>query len=122
MSDVGVKAMSTYLSREVREGLEAARAAAARRKSRLRLTAGGKTYPVLRIWETGFALDADDAPILRGFVDLFDGSRHIAQCLIVASQDEAGERQFEFKLHVRADATAPRDFEMPDHAPVALLT
>ncbi len=113
--------MSTYLPREVREGLEAARAAERRRKSRLRLTAGGKTYPVLRMWETGFAMDAEEAPALRGFVDLFDGSRHIAQCLIVASQDEAGERSFEFKLHVPADATAPVDFEVPDHAPVVLL-
>ncbi|MFQ6553566.1 hypothetical protein AAD018_014610 [Aestuariibius insulae] len=114
--------MSTYLSKEIREGLEAAQRKSLKQSARLRLMAGSKAYPVIRLWETGFALDLEDAPSLRGFVDLFDGSRHVAQCLVIASQDEGRERHFEFKRRSRVEDEMPLDFERAENAPVALLT
>ena len=82
----------TYLPDDVRAGLEAAQAKKAKRKSRLRVEAGQSYYPVLRLWDDGFAVDLEDAPKLRGLVDIHDGPRHLYR-LIVAC-DEAGERRF----------------------------
>jgi len=113
--------MSEYLPKEVREGLEAARKAELRKKSRLRVNVGGDVFPVLRYWETGFSLDAEEAPRLRGLVDLYDGARHLYQCLIVASEEENGLRIYDFKRSTAAVDSAPLDFHQDEDAPVALL-
>jgi len=113
--------MSEFLPREVREGLEAARKRDLKRKSRLRVQAGDDIYPVLRFWDGGFSLDADTAPHLRGLVDLYDGARHLYQCLIVASSEDAGEMSYEFKRHTAAVDHAPKDFAPETEAPVALI-
>ena len=89
--------MLSYWSKEVREGIEAARKNTQRRKSRLRVQVGEAVFPVLRFWHDGFALDAALTPHLRGLVDVYDGSRHIFQCLIVASVAEGDELVCEFK-------------------------
>ena len=68
--------MSYFLPKEVQEGLEMARMADLKKKSRLRVQVGDEIYPVLRLWHDGFALDAEHAPHLRGLVDLLDGTRH----------------------------------------------
>ena len=82
--------MTTFLPKEVAEGLEAARKQALRKKSRLRVQAGTEIFTLLKYWDSGFSVDLQDAPQLRGLVDLYDGSRHLYQCLIVASEEEAG--------------------------------
>lgn len=114
--------MSEFLPKEVREGLEMARKAALRKKSRLRIRAGEETYPVLRFWSKGFALDADTAPHLRGLVDVYDGTRHLYRALIVASSQEGGELVFEFKRNTAATDKPARDFYVAPDAPVGLLT
>ncbi|MEL6609501.1 MAG: hypothetical protein AAFO58_01690 [Pseudomonadota bacterium] len=111
----------TYMSDEVRAGLDAARAKAAKRKSRLRVETGDSYFPVLRIWEDGFAVDADDAAGLRGLVDVYDGPRHLYQALIVTSAEADGERVFEFKRNTAAADAAPLDFERTTPQPIALL-
>jgi len=113
--------MSTYLPTEVLAGLENARRADKKRKSRLRVEFDGDMYPVVRMWQDGFALDAETAPHLRGLVDLYDGANHLSQCLVVASQEDNGELQFEFKRNTAATNTAPRDFVRPDGAPIAFI-
>ncbi|QDC11106.1 hypothetical protein FHY55_18525 [Oceanicola sp. D3] len=113
--------MSDFLPQSVREGLEAARRDAERRKSRLRVRDGDESYPVLRFWSKGFALAAEPAPNLRGLVDLFEGERHLYQCLIVTSREEAGERIFEFKRNTAAADSAPLDFARAKDAPVGLI-
>ena len=118
-SDAGVFEMS-FLPKEVREGLDQARKTKQRKKSRMRVKSGDQTVTILRYWDAGFALDADDAPHLRGLVDVFDGARHLSQCLIVASEENSGEMVFEFK---RATPHADRpaaDYEVLD-GPVALI-
>ena len=83
--------MTTYLPREVREGLEAAHRLALRRKTRLRVVVGDEVFPILRLRDHGMVVPADGTPRLRGLVDVYDGGRHLWQCLIVASAQE-GER------------------------------
>ncbi len=113
--------MLEYFAKELREGLEASRIARARRKSRLRVQVGDAVYPVLRLWEGGFALDAGLALHLRGRVDLFDGARHLSQGLIVASTEANGEIVCDFKRSTPARDQPPLDFWQDENAPRGLL-
>lgn len=113
--------MTTFLPKEVQIGLDAARIAALRKSSRLRVETGEDSYRVLRLWSGGFTVEADVVPPLRGLVDLYDGGRHLYQCLIVASETEGGEMQYEFKRSTEAHDRAPLDFYRAPDAPIALL-
>ena len=115
--------MTTYLPKEVREGLEQARKRDLKKTSRLRVAVGDEVYPVLEFRESGFTLDIENAPKLRGLVDLYDGGRHLYQCLIVASEEEEGAvMRYEFKRSTAAVDKAPLDFARDENAPIALLT
>ena len=59
-------------------------------------------FPVLDYRDSGFSLDIDNAPKLRGLVDLYDGSRHLYQCLIVASEEDGMLMRYEFKRSTAA--------------------
>lgn len=113
--------MTTFLPKEVAEGLEAARKKALRKQSRLRVRTNDEILPVLKFWDTGFAVDMANAPQLRGLVDLYDGTNHLYQCLIVAAHEEHDEMHYEFKRSTVAADSAPLDFERRDDAPVALI-
>ncbi len=78
-------------------------------------------YPVLKLWTTGFSVDAENAPHMRGLVDIFEGPKHVSQCLIVASDEENGEVKFEFKRSTPTSDKAALDFVRSPDAPVALL-
>ncbi|MEM9318068.1 MAG: hypothetical protein AAGA70_03570 [Pseudomonadota bacterium] len=103
--------MSDMLPKAVREGL----AAPNRNKFRHRLTihAGGKVYPILRLFDRGFEVDDGTANHLRGLVDIYDGQRHMTHALIVATGEEDGVRRYEYKRQTPATATPPRDFVEP---------
>lgn len=111
-----------YLPKEVQAGLDAARKAELKKKNRLRVKAGDDTFKVLRFREDGFTLDVETAPHLRGFVDLYDGAKHLYQCLVVASVEENGEMFYEFKRATAASDRAALDYAVEDDAPVALVT
>jgi len=112
----------SYLPKDVHDGLEAARTARRKTRSRLRVRAGGHEFVILRHWANGFALAAEDAPRLPGRVDLYDGSRHLCQALILASTEEGGERVFEFKYATPVTDIAPAaDFARDPDAPAGLL-
>lgn len=113
--------MLEVLPKDLQDGLEQARKKKLRQKSRMRVKTGDQTFTILRHWDTGFALDADDAPHLRGLVDVFDGTRHLSQCLIVASEAEGGEMVYEFKRATSHVDVPPKDYEISEDAPVGLL-
>lgn len=113
--------MLEFLPKEIAEGLAQARKRESGRKSRLRVQVGEAVFPVLRFWHDGFALDADLAPKLRGLVDVYDGSRHIFQCLIVASAVEDGQLVCEFKRNTAVRESAPLDYWREEHAPIGYL-
>ena len=110
-----------FLPKDVRDGLEAARKLAQKRRSRLRVHVDDNIYPILRYWQNGFALDADTAPHLRGLVDIYDGAVHLYQCLIMASFHENGELICDFKRSTAALDKAPLDFYRDENRPIALL-
>ena len=113
--------MIEFLSKELREGFELARKRQQSRKSRLRVQIGADVYPILRIWEDGMAMAEGYLPNLRGLVDVYDGARHLSQCLIVASTVENGQMIFNFKRSTPVTDRPPLDFWRDENAPVALL-
>jgi hypothetical protein len=115
-------AMLEFLPKEVREGLEAARMRDLKKRSRLRVQVGEAVFPVLRFWHDGFALEAGLSPgKLRGLVDVYDGSRHVFQCLIMASSIENGELVCDFKRSTAVSDRAPLDYWRDESAPVGYL-
>jgi hypothetical protein len=110
-----------FLPQEVKDGLDAARLRDQSRRSRLRVQVGEAVFPVLRFWHDGLALDGKLTPHLRGRVDIYDGARHVYQCLIVASSLEHGELICDFKRSTPVTEAAPLDFWRDENAPVALL-
>jgi hypothetical protein len=113
--------MSTFLSREVHAGLDAARRTSTRSKTRLNIHVGSDVFPILSLTGTSFSVDAEVAPRMRGLVDIYDGTRHLSHALIVTSRDEAGRRVYEFKRSTPAASGPARDFEADSAAPAALL-
>ena len=113
--------MSTFLPEDVRKGLEAARKRDLKRKNRLRVGDGPEALPIIHFRETEFTLDREDAPHLRGLVDIFDGSRHLYQALIVTAAEDGDQMVYEFKRMTPARELSPVDYQVDETAPKALL-
>jgi len=75
-----------------------------------RVVAGGRSYPVVRMYASGFALSAEDAPQLRGLVELYREQEHVLMCLVVANAPEDGEIRYEFKRATPVTEQRPLDF------------
>ena len=118
---IGCLEMTDFLPEDVRRGLEEARVAMLRRASRLCVHDGDRVFAVLRLWDGGFSVAATGAPNLRGLVDLFDGARQLAQCLVIQSREEGGERVYEFKRSTAVADRAPVDFVRTEEPPRALI-
>ncbi|WP_187429047.1 hypothetical protein ROLI_004430 [Roseobacter fucihabitans] len=112
--------MEAFFSKEIQAGLDQARVTSLKKASRLRVTVGNDVYPVLRLWKSGFSMEAD-APSLRGLVDLYDGSLHLMQCLIITNYAQEGERRYEFKRATVVAEGPAVDFEVEETAPKALI-
>ena len=101
--------MYTFLPEAVRQGLEDARKAALRRKDRLSVRDGDATHRIRRLWDGGFALDLKGSDKLRGHVDIYDGPKHLYQCLVVSAVADDEERVFEFKWLIAGRGTRVAD-------------
>ncbi|UWQ99875.1 hypothetical protein K3729_03515 [Rhodobacteraceae bacterium S2214] len=113
--------MFQMFPQEVREGLEQARKQSLKRNDRLCVHDGDDVYRILRLWDNGFALDAKTSPRLRGRVEIYDGSRHLYQCLVIDSELDGQERVFDFKWVNTIPDRPPADFVREQDAPIALL-
>ena len=102
--------MSTFLSKDVLADLENAHRQGLKKKNRFRVEFNKTRYPVLVLKKSGFSLDAELAPEIRGLIDLYDGDKHLQQCLIVASKEENGIVYFEYKRKTATSTCAPKDF------------
>lgn len=113
--------MLEHLPEDIRRGLEAARMRAQRRRSRLCVHVNDTVFPILRLWDGGFAVDAQRVPQLRGLVDIYDGPRHISQCLIIASESDGGEMSYDFKRATAVTETPVRDYADDSVVPMGYL-
>ena len=113
--------MTDFLPEAVRKGLEDARVAMLRKSGRLCVHDGDLVYRISRIWDGGFSILAKDAPRMRGFVEIYDGPSHLAQCLIMASYEEDDRVVYEYKRFTPVADRAPLDFASAETRPAGLL-
>lgn len=113
--------MSDYLPQSVREELAAAQRSARRSRATHMVRVGGATFPIIEMTEQGFSVDAEDAPRLRGLVDIYDGGRHLYRALIVASDQVGDLMRYEYKRNTAVATHAPVDFETVTDRPAGLL-
>ena len=113
--------MTDILPDAVRKGLEEARKAATKLHSRMCVHDGDDIYRILRLWDGGFALESGVADKLRGRVEIYDGPRHLYQCLIVGSEGQGDERVFEFKWLHQVSSQPAVDFVREDVIPAGYL-
>jgi len=113
--------MYRFLPDAVREGLEEARKDALKRKDRLSVRDGDASYRIRRFWDGGFALDLEGSERLRGHIDIYDGPKHLYQCLVMSSVEEEHERVFEFKWATPVASGPAADFVRPDFVPAGLI-
>ncbi len=113
--------MTGYLPQSVKDELAAAHRQNRRRKARRVVHVGDEAFPILEFTEDGFSIDVEDAPNLRGLIDIFEGPRHLYQALIVASARDGDVMRYEFKRNTAAANSAALDFETEADRPIALL-
>ena len=102
--------MTTFLSKDVLAGLEAAQKTDLKKKNRFRVEFNKKYYPVISLTKSGFCVAAEMASMLRGLLDLYDRDKHLKQCLIVAAKEENGIVHFDYKRNTTTQTSAPKDF------------
>lgn len=117
----GIVLMIEFLPEDVVDGLARGRKSAATKRTRLRVRAGDEMIPLLRLTGRYFTIDSTVAPKLRGLVDIYDGTRHLYQALVVAASLEGDAVVFEFKRNTATASGPALDFVREEAAPVALL-
>ena len=117
----GAASMDPHMSPDVLQSLAEAKARSRRKKNRLSVHVGGNSFPVDKLWSTGFSVDAARVPALRGFVDIFDGPRHLRHCLIVRTETEGYSTRYEFKRHAPLQHGPALDYAADTPMPTALL-
>lgn len=113
--------MLEFLPEDIRRGLLMAQERTSRRTRRLSVHIGEAVFPLTRLWEGGFAVDAQRTPRLRGRVDLYDGPRHLSQCLIIAAEEDGGQTVYEFKRETAVLGQPPRDYAEDEPRPAGYL-
>ena len=86
----------------------------ARRAERpgLVLAAGTRRFAILELTADSCLIEAPGGAALRGYADIYDGARHLSQCLIVLAAPEGDLLRCSFKRR-----TAFRVDPPPDYAP-----
>jgi hypothetical protein len=83
-------------------------------KNILRVEGGGRFIPVIGLRDDGFSVEAAKAAHLRGFVNLYRGRTHIAECLVVCTAAEGELMHFEFKRWTGIHDGPARDYAEGD--------
>ena len=70
----------------------------------------GDTYRDLDLTSESVLIEASDSATLRGYADIWDGERHVAQCLIVLAAPEGDLLRCSFKRRTPFRTMPPPDF------------
>jgi hypothetical protein len=82
---------------------------------------GDDVFRVTKTFDNGFCIPADLDTDLRGLVDVYDGPKHLFQCLIVCAELSDDEVHYEYKRSTEVVDQPPVDFVRAEDAPIALL-
>jgi len=114
--------MSEYLPQEIRDQLAASQRNVKRKRATRSVHIGDEAFAILEMSDDGFAVGTEEAPRLRGLIDIYEGSRHLYQALIIASSQDGDMMRYDFKRNTAAVYSAPVDFEVADIRPMGLLS
>lgn len=114
--------MSEYLPKELREQLAAAQRVNKRKRATRSVHVGDEAFAILEMSDHGFAVAAEEAPRLRGLIDIYEGAQHLYQALIITSSEDGDMMRYDFKRNTATAFTAPVDFVQSDTRPAGLLT
>lgn len=81
-----------------------------RRRSRLVTECRSRRFRVVAMSEDGCLIDAPEGRVPGEFVDIFDGERHVEQCLVVLAAPEGAFLRCTFKRRTPSRLAPPRDF------------
>lgn len=74
------------------------------------LEAGSRRFPILELTDDSLVIEAPDSATLRGYADIYDGARHIAQCLLLLAAPEGEFLRCTFKRRTPFRLDPPADF------------
>lgn len=114
--------MSEYLPKEIRDQLAAAQRHVKRKRATRSVHVGDEAFAIIEMSDDGFALASDEAPRLRGLIDIHEGAQHLYQALIIASSEDGDLMRYDFKRNTATSLTAPVDFVQSDTRPAGLLS
>jgi hypothetical protein len=77
------------------------------------LEAGTRRFPILDLSADSCLIEASDSACLRGYADIYDGGRHMAQCLIVLAAPEGDLLRCSFKRRTAFRLDPPTDYALP---------
>jgi hypothetical protein len=86
------------------DGLRAQR----RMRPGLVLEAGTRRFPIFDLAPESCLIEARDSATLRGYADIYDGERHVAQCLIMLAAPEGDLLRCSFKRRTAFYVDPPR--------------
>ena len=81
-----------------------------RRGRQLYMECRSRRFPVVAMGSDGCLIDVPEGFVPGGFVDIFDGERHVEQCLIVFAAPEGPFLRCSFKRRTFSRLDPPRDF------------
>jgi hypothetical protein len=106
--------MESILPGEVLSALEVDRRNSRRARTRHLVVAGERQHRIMELTETGFVIEADGLPHLRGYVEIMLGDERIARRLVVFAWARGdGLVGYEFK-HDASSREIPADYVMPE--------
>lgn len=107
--------MDAILPGNVAMALEAQRQRDLRHISSYRVVTDGRSHSVVHLSKTGFVIEADGRPPLRGYADIMRGEERIVRGLVVCTWARNGHVGYEFKRD-STGTVVPVDYVMPGHA------
>jgi hypothetical protein len=90
-------------------------------RRRMTVVAGTQSYDIMEFWGDGFSVARDGPEPDRGFVDVFDGARHILHCLAYKTGESDKASIYAFKIGQDAAMRQPQDYARAADAPIALI-
>lgn len=74
------------------------------------LEAGTRRFPIVDLAADSCLIETSDGAALRGYADIWDGERHLAQCLLVLAAPDGDFLRCSFKRCTSFRLEPPRDF------------
>lgn len=74
------------------------------------LEAGTRRFPIFKLSADSCLIMAPDSATLRGYADIYEGDRHLAQCLILLAAPEGEFLRCSFKRRTAFRLDPPQDY------------